>query len=78
MNDKNDLLLTEAMDLISRAKSMIDLLRAEEQRSREWTCPLETARRQLADAHEQLDALGVSARATCPEATSGARTRIPA
>ena len=32
MNDKNDLLLTEAMDLISRAKSMIDLLYAEERR----------------------------------------------
>ena len=30
MNDKNDLLLTEAVALISRAKSMIDLLRAED------------------------------------------------
>ena len=34
MNDKNDLLLTEAMNLISRAKSMIDLIRAEEQARR--------------------------------------------
>jgi hypothetical protein len=30
MNDKNDLLLIEAMDLITRASGMIDLLRTEE------------------------------------------------
>ena len=36
MNDKNDLMLTEAMDLISQAKSMIDLLRAEERRREAW------------------------------------------
>ena len=42
MNDKHDLLLTEAMDLISRAKDLIDLLHAEERRGEAWTLQLET------------------------------------
>ena len=56
MNDKADLLLTEAMDLISRAKSMIVLLHAEERRGEAWTLSLETAVN-LADAHKQLEAM---------------------
>jgi|HubBroStandDraft_6_1064221.scaffolds.fasta_scaffold1504703_1 hypothetical protein len=60
MNDKNDLMLTEAVDLISRAKSMIDLLRAEERRREAWILPLETAVKHLADAHKQLEALRVN------------------
>jgi hypothetical protein len=43
MNDKNDLLLIEAMDLITRASGMIDLLRTEERLEEAWTVPLETA-----------------------------------
>jgi hypothetical protein len=57
MNDKADLLLTEAMDLISRAKSMIVLLHAEERRGEAWTLSLETAVKHLADAHKQLEAM---------------------
>ena len=60
MNDKNDLLLTEAMDLISRAKCMIDLIRAEQQGGETWTLPLETAVRHLSDAHQQIEALIVN------------------
>ena len=60
MNDKNDLLLTEAMDLISRAKSMIVLLHADERGGEAWTLPLETAVEHLADAHKQLEALSVN------------------
>ena len=73
MNDKNDLMLNEAMDLISRAKSMIDLLRAEERRREAWILPLETAVKHLADAHKQLEALsdnpksGTTARLTRTE-----------
>jgi hypothetical protein len=57
MNEKNDLLLTEAMDLISRAKGMIDLLRAAPERGEAWTLPLESAVERLSDAHKQLEAL---------------------
>jgi hypothetical protein len=60
MNDKNDLLLAESMDLISRAKSMIDVLHAEERRGEAWTLPLETAVKHLADAHKQLETLSVN------------------
>jgi hypothetical protein len=60
MNDKNDLLLTEAMDLISRAKGMIVLLHAEERRGEAWTLPLEAAIEHLADAHKQLEELSVN------------------
>ena len=60
MNDKNDLLLTEAMDLISRAKCMIDLIRAEEQGGEGWTLPLGTAVRHLSHAHQQIEALIVN------------------
>jgi len=60
MNDKHDLLLTEAMDYISRAKSMIDLLHAEERRGEAWTLPLETAVKHLADAHKQREALSAN------------------
>ena len=48
------------MDLISRAKCIIDLLYAEERRGEAWTLPLETAVKHLADAHKQLEALSVS------------------
>ena len=61
MNDKNDLLLIEAMDLITRASGMIDLLRAEDRREEAWTLPLETAAEHLSDAHKQLEALSVNA-----------------
>ena len=60
MNDKADLLLTEAMDLVSRAKSMIVLLHAEERRGEAWTLPLKTAVEHLADAHKQLEELSVN------------------
>jgi hypothetical protein len=50
MNDKNDLLLIEAMDLITRAGGMIDLIRAEERREEAWTVQLETAAERLSDA----------------------------
>ena len=36
MNDKNDLLLTEAMELISRAEGMVALLYADERRGEAW------------------------------------------
>ena len=42
MNDKHDLLLTEAIDLIGRAKDLIDLLRAEERRREAWALQLNT------------------------------------
>ena len=42
MNDKNDLLLTEAMDLISRAEGMVALLYADERRGEAWTLPLKS------------------------------------
>ena len=61
MNEKNDLLLIEAMDL-TRASGMIDLLRAEERREEAWTVPLETAAERLADAHKRLEALSVMPR----------------
>ena len=61
MNDKNDLLLIEAMDLITRASGMIDLLRTEDRREEAWTLPLETAAERLSDAHKQLEALSVNA-----------------
>lgn len=57
MNDKADLLLTEAIDLISRAKSMIVLLHAEERGGEAWTLSLETAVKHLADAHKELEAV---------------------
>ena len=60
MNDRNDLLLTEAMDLISRAKSMIVLLHADERRGEAWTLPLVTAIEHLADAHQRLEALSAN------------------
>jgi hypothetical protein len=56
MNEKSELLLIETMDLINRAKGMIELLYAEE-RHEAWTLPLETAVNHLADAHGQLKAL---------------------
>ena len=55
MNDKNDLLLTEAMDLISRAEGMVALLYTDERRGEAWTLPLKTAIEHLADAHKQLE-----------------------
>jgi hypothetical protein len=61
MNDKNDLPLIEAMDLIIRASGMIDLLRAEDRREEAWRLPLETAAERLSDAHKQLEALSVNA-----------------
>jgi hypothetical protein len=61
VNDKNDLLLIEAMDLITRASGMIDLLRAEDRREEAWTLPLETAAEHLSDAHKQLEARSVNA-----------------
>ena len=60
MNDKNDLLLTEAMDLISRAEGMVALLYTDERRREAWTSPLKTAVEHLADAHNQLEALSVN------------------
>jgi hypothetical protein len=60
MNDKNDLLLTEAMDLISRAEGMVALLYTDERRGEEWTLPLKTAVEHLAAAHKQLDVLSVN------------------
>ena len=60
MNDKNDLLRSEAMDLISRAKSMIELLCAEERRREAWTLPLVTAVERLSDAHKQLEGLNIN------------------
>ena len=60
MNDKNDLLLTEAMDLISRAEGMVALLYTDERRGEAWTLPLKTAIEHLADAHKQLDELSVT------------------
>ena len=68
MNDKNDLLLIEAMDLITRASGMIDLIRAEERREEAWTVQLETAAERLSDAHKRLEALSVNA--PKPHATS--------
>jgi hypothetical protein len=68
MNDKHELLLTEAMDLINRAKSMIDLLPAEERRGEAWTLPLETAVKHLADARMELDALSVDDPKLSPQA----------
>ena len=53
MNDKPELLRTEAIDLISRAKDLIDVLRAEERRGE----ALETAANHLADARNELEAL---------------------
>ena len=61
MNEKNDLLLIEAMDLITRASGMIDLLRTEDGREGAWTLPLKTAAEHLSDAHKQLEALSVNA-----------------
>ena len=61
MNDKNDLLLTEAMDLVSRAEGMVALLYADERRGEAWTLPLKTAVEHLADAHKQLEELSVNA-----------------
>jgi hypothetical protein len=52
MNDKPELLRTEAIDLISRAKDLIDVLRAEERRGE----GLETAANHLADARNELEA----------------------
>jgi hypothetical protein len=60
MNDKNDLLLTEAMDLISRAEGMVALLYTDERRGEAWTLPLKTAVEHLADAHKQLEELSVN------------------
>jgi hypothetical protein len=60
MNDKNDLLLTEAMDLISRAEGMVALLYADERRGEAWTLPLKIAVEHLADAHKQLEELSVN------------------
>ena len=70
MNDKIDLLLTEAMDLISRAKNMIALLRTDEQRGEAWALPLETAVKHLADAHKQLEALTVNDPKLAPQPTT--------
>jgi hypothetical protein len=61
MNDKNELLLTEAIDFISRAKGMIELLSAEERRKEASTLPLETAAKHLSDARKQLETLSVNA-----------------
>ncbi len=66
MNDKHDLLLTEAIDLISRAKDLIDLLHAEERRGEARTLPLNTAVKHLADARQGLEALSM------PEARAAA------
>lgn len=57
MNDKPELLRTEAIDLIARAKDPIDVLRAEERRGEAGTLPLETAANHLADARNELEAM---------------------
>jgi hypothetical protein len=59
MNDKNDLMLTEAKDL-SRAEGMVALLYTDERPGEAWTLPLKTAVQHLADAHKQLEALSVN------------------
>jgi Flp pilus assembly protein CpaB len=53
MNDKNDLLVAEAMDLISRAEGIVALAYAE----RPGALPL--ALRHLSDSHKQLEVLSV-------------------
>jgi hypothetical protein len=58
MNDKNDLLVTEAMDLISRAEDMMALAYAERP-GEAWTLPLEIALSHLSGAHKQLEVLSV-------------------
>jgi hypothetical protein len=60
MNDKNDLLLSEAIDLISRAEGMVALLYTDGRRGEAWTLPLKTAVQHLADAHKELEALSVN------------------
>ena len=60
MNDKNDLLLTEAMDLISRAEGMVALLYTDERRGEAWTLPLRTAVEHLTDARKQLGEMSVN------------------
>ena len=54
MNDKPELLRTEAIDLIVRAKDLVDVLRAEQRRGE----ALETAANHLAEARNALEALG--------------------
>ena len=60
MNDKADLLRAEALDLISRAKSMIVLLHAEERRGEAWTLSVETAVEHLSEAHKQVEVLNIN------------------
>ena len=58
MNDKNDLLVTEAMDLVSRAEGLVALAYAERP-GEAWTLPLEVALKHLSGARKQLEVLSV-------------------
>ena len=61
MNDKNDLLVTEAMDLISRAEGMVALAYAERPGAA-WTLLLEVVLKHLSGARKQLEVLSVDDR----------------
>jgi hypothetical protein len=61
MNDKNDLLVIEAMDLVGRAKGLVALAYAERP-GEAWTLPLEVALKHLSGARKQLEVLSVSDR----------------
>ena len=59
MNDKNSLLVSEAMALISGAEGLVGLAYAERP-GEAWLLPLEAALKHLSDAHKQLEALSVN------------------